>query len=240
MVSKSFGESLVRAWKEIGDEVTVELSQSPVSGRGTVIEDIFYRAEQSAKPDGYGRGTSFEPGARSVPDSRPPTGALVGLVDDELSKDDWDARARQVERDVINEAVRDIAKSQALISREIRRIRKKRQVVMNTASAERGRQSSLQDPCVCCGDTPPGTPDDHLQMGLDNKCRIAYSRYSDTHPLAEFGSDPKVRLRHFITARRLKRQVAEASLPEGADLEWRIREITKMQTQGNLPAEREH
>lgn len=218
MPSKARIELLERQVDEVLEEMRELRKPSPVKGRGSVVADLFYRAEEPARADGYGRGHDAGSTIGGGSESRPPTGALAGLSSYEEHKDgtytgdpdDWEERQHEV--DVIAEAVAEIANQLGTMVRAARVIRRKRQMVMNTAAALRGREAT-GGACICCGDIVSGTASDRLVTGLDHKCYVAWGRFKDDHPLTEFGNDPHVRYAQFIAERRLK-QIIEAGQVE--------------------------
>lgn len=248
MASKARVEVLERQAREVLDTMKELLAESPVKGRGTVLADMLYRAELPANPDGYSRGTNFEPVSGSHPGSRPPAGALAAFRDDGIAVINPESgRAHEEEYpvgqlDVVAHEVKEMTIQLMSIVRSARRIRRKQQFVMNTAAALRGHQPNLGGDCVCCGDGTTGIERDRIVNGLDPKCLTAWYRYRDAHTIAEFANDPNVRFRHFIAARRVelaaKAAGTSATVPD-EDEEWRITSIEEYRARGELPPQRE-
>lgn len=152
------------------------------------LAELVRRAGVSARPleegagpevsDGFGSGGGAG-GSCAGSVSKPTENVVVsragGRIDERtgrvISLDAWAA-----ERDPVGRALEELFASMAEAHGALVGVDKRRQVIKASMDDERGRRSSLQGECLCCGEPVSGAVNDRLRSGFDDKCRKAWER----------------------------------------------------------------
>lgn len=120
-----------------------------------LLNDLYRRARGSADPDGYGSG-GYQMGKTS--EISDPTGtAVIRRINSEATPDP------------VRKTVEEIFALVSTISKAAVKLDRKIQVVLNTASSKRGRETTI-DLCLACEADVTGVGEDRIRSGYCPAC----------------------------------------------------------------------
>ncbi|MDE2096411.1 MAG: hypothetical protein KGL39_04135 [Patescibacteria group bacterium] len=195
------------------DALHLLLRPSAMGSKVTVLHDLLRRASIPAKTDGFSAGRQYGDLVSTSTTSDPVFGAAASLIGETCSKcqggtfthSDGSKRPCRKCRgtgtyfaDPVRENVSAIVDHLLVIIDTARMVNRKRAMVLEEATSQTGRVTSLQGSCTCCARFVVGTQRDRLRGGLCEACNSAWRRWLGANATPDPGSD-KIR---FVTERQ--------------------------------------